>query len=140
MSNAGRSIFVFSIYMFGVGLILLLAPNVLLSIFGFQETHEVWIHVVGLLAFLIGVYYFLAVRADLQAFYGWTVPTRISVFVVFLAFVLLGLTSPALVLFGTIDLAGAIWTVWALRADRLETDQFGSVHPIGAKDGFSQNP
>ncbi|MGO9389285.1 hypothetical protein [Rhodoblastus sp.] len=115
MSKAAASIKYFSYYMFGVGLILLFAPNFLLAIFGFPETEEVWIRVVGLLAFLIGVYYFVAAREGLRVFFLWTVPTRISVFVVFTAFVLLGLVKPMLMLFGVIDLVGATWTYFALR-------------------------
>jgi len=117
MSPAARSMFVFSLYMFFVGLVLLIAPNLLLGIFGFPLAQDVWIRVVGLLAFLLGFYYLQAARAELRIFFTWTIPTRICVFVVFLAFVLMRMAAPALVIFGLVDLCAALWTAWALRAN-----------------------
>jgi len=117
MSPAARSMFVFSLYMFFVGATLFVAPNLLLRLFGFPLTQEIWIRVVGLLAFLLGFYYLQAARAELRAFFVWTIPTRVCVFVAFLAFVLLHMAAPALALFGLIDFCAALWTAWALRAD-----------------------
>jgi len=68
-----------------------------------------------LLGFL-GFYYIQAARKDLVDFFRWTVPVRASVILFFVAFVLLGYAQPTLVLFGVIDLAGAIWTGFALRS------------------------
>ena len=78
MSNAAKSVRFFGLYLVGLGAILLVVPNVLLSVFGLPMTSEVWIRVAGML-------------------------------------VLLGLAAPALILFGAVDLAGAIWTGLALR-------------------------
>jgi hypothetical protein len=47
-----------------------------------------------------------------------TVYTRSSLIVFFAAFVLLGLASPPLILFGVVDLLGAIWTGLALRSPK----------------------
>ena len=57
MSKSARSIFVFSIYMFVLGLILIVIPNVLLNLFTLPETNEVWIRVVGMLILILGFYY-----------------------------------------------------------------------------------
>ena len=46
MSPAARSVFVFSSYLWVLGGVLLLVPNVLLSLFGIPETNEVWVRVV----------------------------------------------------------------------------------------------
>lgn len=43
---------------------------------------------------------------------------RSSVIVFFGAFVLLGFVSPVLILFGLVDLLGAVWTALALRSER----------------------
>ncbi len=51
MSKSAKSVLVFSIYMFSLGLILVLFPNLLLNIFSVPETNEVWIRVVGVLVF-----------------------------------------------------------------------------------------
>ncbi len=43
MTRAGRSIQVFGIYLAALGLVLFLAPNILLTTFGFEPTQEPWI-------------------------------------------------------------------------------------------------
>jgi uncharacterized membrane protein YesL len=51
-------------------------------------------------------------------FFRWTVQARAVVIVFFVAFVFLGWVKPVLIIFGAIDLAGAIWTFMALRSSR----------------------
>ncbi|HSN75701.1 MAG TPA: hypothetical protein VL334_11540 [Anaerolineae bacterium] len=116
MSRPAISILAFAVYMLGLGLIVLIAPNALLALFNLPATSEVWIRVVGVLLLLIAFYYFQAARHELTQFFGWTVYARSSVIVFFVVFVLLGFVSPVLILFGVIDLLGAIWTALALRA------------------------
>lgn len=119
MSKSAFSLRIFSIYMFALGSVLVAAPNLLLSFFGFPETQEVWIRVVGMLVLIIGYLDFMASGCELLAFFRWSVPARLSVPVFFVAFVALGLAPPVLLLFGAIDLAAAIWTAVCLRADGL---------------------
>lgn len=119
MSKSAFSLCVFSIYMFALGLVLVAAPNLLLTFFGFPETQEVWIRVVGMLVLIIGFLDLMASSCELQVFFRWSVPARLSVPVFFVTFVALGLAPPILLLFGAIDLAAAIWTGFCLRADSL---------------------
>jgi hypothetical protein len=118
MSKSARSLFVFSIYLFILGAILILIPNVLLSIFAFPETNEVWIRVVGLLIFILGFYYFQASKSEMKDFFQWTVYARASVLIFFIIFVLLGFASPVLILFGFIDAVAALWTQLSLRSEK----------------------
>jgi hypothetical protein len=117
MTAAARSIQVFGVYLLLLGATLLAAPNLLLGVFGIAPTDEVWIRVVGMLAGILGVYYLRAAQAGLTAFFGWTVPVRLSVPVFFAAFVLLDMAPAVLLLFGAVDAAGALWTWSALRRD-----------------------
>ncbi len=117
MSRSARSVFVFALYLFALGAALLLVPNRLLSPFGFAETGEVWIRVVGMLALILGYYYRGAARHEAAAIFRLTVHARGSVLVFFSAFVLLGLAPPALVLFGAVDALGALWTWRCLAAE-----------------------
>lgn len=117
MTRAGRSVFVFSLYLFALGITLVAVPNALLSWFGMEETTEVWIRVVGMLVILLGFYYNGASRQDYTAFLHWTVYARFSVLAFFIAFVLLDLAPPILLFFGAIDSAAALWTLVALRRD-----------------------
>jgi hypothetical protein len=117
MSSAAKSLFVFGIYVCGLGLMLLLVPNLMLQLFGLPPTHEVWIRINGMFVLCLSFYYVLAARNQLTMFIRWTVWTRIVVIVYFAAFVLLVSAPKALLLFGLIDLLAAMWTWLALKKD-----------------------
>ena len=117
-SSAAFSIKFFGLYALLTGLNLMIAPNMLLGMFGIPVTNEVWIRVVGVLAFNIGVYYWYAAKCEAKAFFEATVYARGFVFVAFAAFVALGFVNKALILFGAVELIGAIWTWLALRKDK----------------------
>ncbi len=121
MNRVATSIRVFGIYLLLLGAALIAAPNLVLSPFGIPPTSEVWLHVVGVLAVALGYYYVQAARHDFVPFYRATVPARAFVFLSFVAFVLFGLVKPVLIMFGTIDLAGAAWTFVGLRSSRRPT-------------------
>ncbi len=118
MSNSARSVFVFGLYLVVLGIILLVAPNFLLGMFFLPSTNEVWIRVIGMLVLFLGFYYTQAARKEMTDFFRWTMYVRSTVIVFFVAFVLLGFASPPLVLFGVVDLLGAIWTGLALRSPK----------------------
>ena len=118
MSNSAKSVFVFGVYLVVLGITFLVMPNVPLALFGFPATNEVWIRVVGMLLVLLAFYYIQAARKELTDFFQWTVYTRASVIVFFIAFVVLDLVQATLILFGVVDLLGAIWTQLALRSSR----------------------
>ena len=63
-------------------------------------------------------YYIQVARKEMTDFFKLTVYTRSSLIIFFAAFVLLGLASPTLILFGVVDLLGAIWTGLALRSEK----------------------
>ena len=116
MSKSARSMFVFGLYVAIVGIIMLLVPNFMLKAISRTSTTEVWIRVVGLLLLYLGFYYTQAARKEMTDFFRWTVYTRSTVIVFFAAFVLLGFARPPMIMFGVIDLLGAIWTGLALRS------------------------
>lgn len=118
MSHPARSITVFAGYLVLLGLTLLVAPNLLLTTFGIPPTSEVWIRIVGVLVLILAFYYAQTARREMTDFFRWTVPARSAVIVFFIVFVFLGWAKPVLILFGAIDLAGAIWTFMALRSSR----------------------
>ena len=117
MSRAAKSLFVFGIYLCGLGLLLLLVPNLLLRGFGVPPTNEVWIRINGMFVLCLSFYYVRAARGELTTFIRWTIWTRVAVIVYFAAFVLLLSAPKPLLLFGLIDLLSAVWTWLALKAD-----------------------
>ena len=118
MSKSAQSLFVFSIYLFVLGIILIVIPNVLLHLFAFPETNEVWIRVVGLLVFILGFYYFQASKGEMKDFFQWTVYGRTAVLIFFIIFVLLDFAPPILILFGFIDAVAVLWTQLSLRSEK----------------------
>ena len=118
MSNAAKSVFVFGIYAVVVGLGFLVIPNVLLPLFGFGATTEVWIRALGMVLVSAGYLYLQSGRNEVTSFFPWTVHGRAFVVVCFIAFVVLGLAKPMLLLFAAIDFLGALWTGLALRTSQ----------------------
>lgn len=117
MSKAAFSIKAFGVYLLGLGVCLVAVPNLLLSVFAMPHTDEVWIRVVGLLAFNIGLYYWFAAQGEATGVFRASIYTRVLVLVAFAAFAALGFAPPMLVLFGVADFTGAVWTWRALKSD-----------------------
>lgn len=117
MTRSARTVFVFGIYLAVLGIGLLVAPGPVLAPFGLPAPQEVWVRVGGMVIAFLGAYYMLAAKHGLRAFLAWTVATRASVIVVFAVLVATGLGPTVLLLFGVVDLAGALWTWAALRRE-----------------------
>jgi hypothetical protein len=117
MSSSAKSVFVFGIYLSVLGITLMAVPNALLSLFGIPATDEVWIRIVGMLILFLSVYYYRFARSETVEFFWVGIYLRSSVIIFLTAFVLAGYVKPVLILFGVIDLAGALWTWWAMKRD-----------------------
>ncbi len=115
MSPTAKSIFYYSFYMLGLGLALFLVPDLILSLFGFAPTTDIWIRMLGLLSFCAGLLYFYCARTNQTGFFRISVPERILFFLGTVLLVLFMPAPPALALVGSVDLVGAIWTGWTLR-------------------------
>lgn len=115
MSRAAFSVFAFGLYLFGLGATLILAPNPFLALFGLPPVSDVWIRALGMAFLFLATYHVVAARHEYTEFYRHSIYLRALVIVFFTAFVLLGLVEPVLILFGCIDLAGAVWTAMSLR-------------------------
>lgn len=115
MPASARSIMVFGIYLLLSGLSFIFIPNLLLPLFGFAPTTEIWIRLVGLLAAILGGYFLNSVRVEDRAFYRATILARLAFFTGVVGFVVTRLAPPMLLAFGLIDVAGAAWTWWTMR-------------------------
>lgn len=116
MNSVALSLLVFGIYFIVNGLGFAFAPNFVLGLLGQAEATEPYIRIAGALLLAIGYYYIQVARADLRAFYIWTVQARVVVFLLFILFALLQWAPPIIYIFGGIELIGSIWTLFALRA------------------------
>ena len=116
MSNAAKSIFVHGVYLLGLGVVMLIIPNVPLRIVGLPETHEVWIRVVGMMSLVLGYYFVQSARKELTDFFRSTILTRSSAIVFFALFVALGFAPINLLILIAVDPLFIAWTALALRS------------------------
>ncbi len=118
MSHAAFTIKAFAVYLMALGASLVFAPNLMLALFGFAPTTEVWIRVLGVVVFNLGWYYWYAAVSEARPFFAASVITRVFALLAFSGLVVKGFAPPMLALFGIIDAAGGAWTWAALRRDR----------------------
>lgn len=133
MKNARVSLVVFGCYMvFVAGVGFMVAPMVILDLFGLSAGDDVWIRFVGMLASILGVYYIRVARSQLDRFILWTVPTRYYAAAFMVLMVVLGKMGRGLLLFAAIDAIGATWTWLAVRSAVRESAEPSAVADGGA--------
>jgi len=118
MSKAAKSIFVFGIYLMAGGLMLVAVPDLVARMLLLDPPADQWARFAGLVITFLGFYYLFCARAEATGFFRATIYGRIAVLFSLTALVLLGLLEPNLILVGAGDVAGALWTAWALGQDR----------------------
>ncbi len=117
MSRSAKSVFIYGIYLALVGLMLVIAPNVLLNLFGIESTNEVWIRLEGILLMATTVYYFIGAKYELILILKATAFIRFTVIIFFTAIVLLELVSPSIIIISVIDFLGGAWTYLMLKKE-----------------------
>ena len=115
MTRASFSIRIYSVYLFLIGALMIILPNLLLKFFGFAETHEIWIRMLGLFTFTTGIYYLYSSAFEQTAFYKATIVGRVFFFLMTVLFVFIFNQSPMLAFIGSVDLMGALWTYFSLK-------------------------
>ncbi len=114
MNSSLISIKVFAVYVFITGLGLMLIPNLWLAPLGFPATDEIWVRMLGLVAVVLGFYYWASALANNRAFFAASVYGRTIFFVGCIGLVAFVSAPWQIIIFGSIDLAGAAWTKLAL--------------------------
>jgi hypothetical protein len=138
MSSTARSIFIYGIYVLGLGATLMLIPNVPLPIFGLPQAAEVWIRVAGMTVIFLGIFYLVAARNEYRAIFVASVPIRFAVPFIFGAFAAAGYTAWNIVLLTPFDVLFAIWTLASLRMSMSTADGSaisGRAAPAGQTGG-----
>ncbi|WP_375756995.1 hypothetical protein [Corallococcus exercitus] len=121
LSHAGRSLYVWSFYIFALGLTWLLAPQVFLTL-----AHEVadanlfWIRVAGALLTSIAFMCHQSAVLDVRPFFAWAVLCRTFIVVVVITCTLMGKCQAISGYVACIDFGASMWTFFGLRRDRAE--------------------
>ena len=118
MSKAGKTVFYFGFWVMLCGLGLLLFPKLILGLMDIDASAAVVARILGMLLLFLASYYFVAGRRpQFRAFYWVTVGTRFSALLFVSGFVLFAGARPEMILFVVVDIAGAVATLLALRAE-----------------------
>jgi hypothetical protein len=118
MSHSAKTLLYFSLfYMLPTGFVMLLAPNLPLTIAGLPHEGQLWIRLMGVVVLILAYYYYNLARMDVRNFFRWTVHTRGSITFVFAALAPIFDMPPIVVAFALPDLLGALWTWWGLKKD-----------------------
>jgi hypothetical protein len=82
---------------------------------GLPVPAEVWIRVLGVVAAILGYYYWVCGSANLVEFFRASIRGRIGFAVLVVLLIVLFKAPLQLLLFAGVDLAGAVWTALAMR-------------------------
>jgi hypothetical protein len=110
------SLTVQAVYVLITALQLIFVPNMLLGMFGFEPTSEVWIKVLGVVLIAFVLVYFGVIQYGNKDLIRITIYSRLIVVVGFILLVATGQAATPLILFAGIDFATAIWTWFELKS------------------------
>jgi hypothetical protein len=118
VKKSATSVFVWGIYAVLSGITFLLVPNLPLTLLGLGESQEVYPRLLGVAITMLGYFYIRAARQEsMTPLYAWSVHARLGMTVAIIALVILDLAKPAMLGFAVTELAGSLWTAFALRAE-----------------------
>jgi hypothetical protein len=116
MTPSARSVFIFGVYVFVVGVAFIAAPKPLMVLLHLPAATAGWGRVVGLLALVIGSYDIVAGKSRNAAHIRASIPVRIGFAAGTALLVLFDEMPPLILLLGATDVAGAVWTSLTLRS------------------------
>lgn len=93
----------------------MIVPHLLLSLFSLTAGDDTWVRMVGLLAFILGINYFVMVKTNATELIRGSVWLRYFAAFFMCALVILNYAGMPLLLFAAIDFAAATWTLLALK-------------------------
>ena len=115
MSSVAKSIYYFSFYLLLAGLGLFIFPNQMVGLIGVDPTEDVWIHFVGALTFILGLFFYWMSKHDIRSFFFISMFGRGIFSLCILLTILLYHAPLALLLFAVVDVGGLLWTLLEYR-------------------------
>lgn len=118
MKKSAVSVFVWGIYAVLSGITFLLVPNLPLTTLGLGESQEVYPRVLGIAITMLGYFYLRAARHEsMTPLYAWSVHARLGLTGAIIVHVIFGVAKTPMLGFAIAELAGSLWTAFALRAE-----------------------
>ncbi len=118
MTKSARSLFYFGVYVLLTGIILCLLPEKFISLLKLPAIPVPWARLMGLLVIIIGCYDLLSARNNVKPLIVASVYLRILFFAGVMLLFATGEMPKEILPLGIIDLAGALWTAFALRKEK----------------------
>jgi hypothetical protein len=115
MKNATNSMYAQIAYMVGMGVGLLLMPNFVLDLFGISTPTDGWVRVVGALALVLALEYYLMVKVENIDFYKGSVWGRYLFCAILAVLVTMGYLDKPVYLFAIAEAGLALWTQLSLK-------------------------
>lgn len=119
MSRAALTLMIYAVGFGAAGAALLLVPDPVLTLFGFPQTQDVWIHLIGLLMVSLAAYDIVAAQNEIGPIIAASVPGRLFAGGVMVATWALDMVGPGILVFAAVDVAGALATMLAMRGPSL---------------------
>ena len=113
--NRHLSLVVQAAYVLLTGLQLIFVPNMLLSMFGFNATSEIWIKVLGIVVLSLSIIYYTVSKSGNDDVVRATMWSRLFVGIGFILLALTGQAKLSIILFAGIDIVTAVWTWFELK-------------------------
>jgi hypothetical protein len=118
MKKSAISVFVWGVYIIAVGICFLILPRLLLELMGRVTADYMMARFFGMLMVFYGYFYIRAALSANTGYFVWTIHTRMLAIVFLTMICIVDKTSPLIVAFGGIDIAGAVWTWMAMRKEK----------------------
>jgi hypothetical protein len=120
LSPAAISVMTWGIYLVIVGVALMSIPDVVLQMFGYTSTKEVWPRLAGLLTLVLGGYYVLIAYYRVEVLFRWKAAGHTIGIVAMLLLYITDKGPSAILMTAVTDFFAGMWTVLALRFERVK--------------------
>ncbi len=117
MTSSDKSLFYQGIYSIGMGVLLLIIPETIISLMKLEPLTIGWARGIGVLYLYIGVYERSFGKLSIKPMINISIYTRLGTFLAATLLVIFKQVPFAVFLLGLIDLFGAIWTIVALKSE-----------------------
>lgn len=121
MKKTELSIKIWSIYLFILGLSMVIFPVATVGMFGYSGTGELWIRFVGILSVVLAMFYMQVARYRVQELYSWKIAGHVFGIVCMLTFLFSGIADGRIIGTIALELMACLWTLLALRSERKTT-------------------
>lgn len=119
MTKSGKSLFYFGIYDVFAGLLFIFIPEFLISLLNLPELHPGWSRVIGLLILVVGTNNIISGKENITSLIKASVYIRFCFASIIVLIVVSGLMPVTLIILGSVDAIGALWTSKELKSEKI---------------------